>query len=154
MKNASGMIKGVQLALAGLSGILATAVVGTAAHTYSVFHSQRSENNPWYLPLWPEHFDVTGTKAAIGTGVVVMVLNFGLLAITLIPKVRKRLSHSPIATYMLISIQDHCEPTSTRSSFCSHCFHLLPPPRHRFRCHEPSVGLPRGYWRHYQHRHN
>ena len=78
----------LQILLATISLALSIAVVATAAHTYHLFHSQRGANNSWWLPLWPGHFDTTGTKAYIGTASAVAFLSLVFLAAGVIPAVR------------------------------------------------------------------
>ncbi|KAF2757186.1 hypothetical protein EJ05DRAFT_487153 [Pseudovirgaria hyperparasitica] len=73
-----------QLVLTGLTLVFAIAVLGTSAHTLSVFNKQH-EFNPWWAPLWSDHFDVNGTKMLLGSAVVVMLLNAVYLVISFLP---------------------------------------------------------------------
>jgi hypothetical protein len=77
----------IQLVAAVITAATAVAVVGTAGHAFNVFHTQRANQNPWWLPLWPDHFDTTSTKIAIGTGTAIAFLNLVLVALMSIPKV-------------------------------------------------------------------
>lgn len=93
-RNASiDWIRLAQLTFATLSLLAAGAILGTAARTFHVFQSQRASNNPWWLPLWPGHFDVTGTKVYLGTSSVVILLSIIYLSLHLVPAVSLR--HEP-----------------------------------------------------------
>lgn len=74
-----------QLVLVGLTLCFSIAIIGTAAHTLHVFNSQQP-TNPWWLPLWPQHFDTHSTSALIGSAASVVVLNAIFLIFTLIPR--------------------------------------------------------------------
>lgn len=74
-----------QLAIMGLSVAMSVAILGTAAHTLDVFNKQQS-SNPWWLPLWPQHFDVHGTKALIASSTTTLVLCAAFLILTVIPQ--------------------------------------------------------------------
>jgi hypothetical protein len=54
-----------QTIITGLVVAFSIAILGTSAHTLDVYNKQRS-TNPWWTPLWPQHFDTHGTKALIG----------------------------------------------------------------------------------------
>jgi hypothetical protein len=54
--------------------IFSITILGTSAHTLDVFNKQQT-SNPWWLPMWPQHFDVQGTKALIASSVVTLVLS-------------------------------------------------------------------------------
>jgi hypothetical protein len=72
---------------AALSLSMAVAIDGTAIDTYRIFLRQRSVNNPWWLPLWPQHFDTTGTKVLIGASSGLALLNIVLLGLSVFPTV-------------------------------------------------------------------
>jgi hypothetical protein len=74
-----------QSVLIGLCTVLSIAVLGTSAHTLSVFHKNQS-SNPWWLPLWPQHFDIHGTEALVGSSTSTVVLLTVYLVATLVPK--------------------------------------------------------------------
>ncbi|KAF2642130.1 hypothetical protein P280DRAFT_468572 [Massarina eburnea CBS 473.64] len=74
-----------QTVLTGLVVAMGIAILGTAAHTLDVFNKQQS-SNPWWLPLWPDHFDAHGTKALVASAVVTLVLSGVFLVMSLIPK--------------------------------------------------------------------
>ncbi|KAF1994547.1 hypothetical protein P154DRAFT_447374 [Amniculicola lignicola CBS 123094] len=74
-----------QSVLVGLSLALSIAILGTAAHTLAVFNKQQS-SNPWWLPLWPQHFDVHGTKGLVGSAATVTILSIAFLVAALVPK--------------------------------------------------------------------
>lgn len=77
----------LSLGLAFLSICFSLAIMGTAGHAFSTYRMQTAANNPWWLPLWPGHFDVGGTKALIGAAAGVLILNGVFLAVCLLPKV-------------------------------------------------------------------
>lgn len=74
-----------QAALIGLCAALSIAVLGTSAHTLDVFNKQQSFN-PWWLPLWPQHFDVNGMKGLVGASTSVLVLCAVFLVFALVPR--------------------------------------------------------------------
>jgi hypothetical protein len=76
-----------QLSIAILSLLVAAAILGTAAHTFHVYRSEKSANNPWWLPLWPSHFDVSGTEVYLGTSSALVLLSAIYLALHFIPAV-------------------------------------------------------------------
>jgi len=82
----------------GIVAVLATAITGTASHTLDVFHKQQP-SNPWWLPLWPQHFDTNGTKALIGSAVSVLVLSIVFLVFAVVP--RFNLTNRPTFRAML-----------------------------------------------------
>ncbi|KAF2008902.1 hypothetical protein BU24DRAFT_87984 [Aaosphaeria arxii CBS 175.79] len=73
-----------QAIIMGLSAAMSVAILGTAAHTLDVFNKQQS-SNPWWLPLWPQHFDVNGAKALVGSAVTTLVLCSAFLVVALVP---------------------------------------------------------------------
>jgi len=75
-----------QTVITGLVVALSIAILGTAAHTLNVYNKQHT-SNPWWLPLWPQHFDVHGTKALVASAAVALVLSGVFLVMSLIPKV-------------------------------------------------------------------
>jgi hypothetical protein len=80
-------IRILQLALTFLTTALAVSVVGTAGHVFHTYKAQLSAKNVWWLPLWPGHFDTTGTKVAIGTGAGIVLLNVVFIVVTFLPRV-------------------------------------------------------------------
>jgi hypothetical protein len=75
-----------QAIVTGLVVILSIAILGTSAHTLSVYNKQHL-SNPWWAPMWPQHFDVQGTKALIASSVVTLVLCGAFLAASFVPQV-------------------------------------------------------------------
>jgi hypothetical protein len=75
-----------QAVLIGLCAALSIATLGTSAHTLDVFNKQQTFN-PWWLPLWPQHFDVHGIKALVGASTAVFVLSAIFLVFALVPRV-------------------------------------------------------------------
>jgi len=76
------------LVLAALSTMLAGAIVGAVSHSYYVYTVQRATNNPWWLPLWPQHFDTTGTRILVGAGAGIVLLNVAYIIISITPKLK------------------------------------------------------------------
>jgi hypothetical protein len=81
------LVRVIQLGLTILTAMLAVTVVGTSSHVFHTYKSQVAANNMWWLPLWPGHFETTGTKAAIGTGAGIVLLNAIFIVVALLPKV-------------------------------------------------------------------
>lgn len=76
-----------QAVITGLVLALSIAVLGTSAHTLDVFNKQQT-SNPWWLPMWPQHFDTHGTKALVASSVVTVVLCGAFLVASFVPQVR------------------------------------------------------------------
>ncbi|KAF2197724.1 hypothetical protein GQ43DRAFT_434906 [Delitschia confertaspora ATCC 74209] len=74
-----------QTILLSLIAVLTLSITGTASHTLDIFNKQQS-SNPWWLPLWPQHFDTNGTKALIGAAVSTFVLTMVLLVVAVVPR--------------------------------------------------------------------
>ncbi|KAF2816040.1 uncharacterized protein BDZ99DRAFT_457958 [Mytilinidion resinicola] len=85
MKINPAPLHAAQAVLIGLCFCMSVAILGTAGHTLHVFNTQQSFN-PWWLPLWPQHFDSHGAKALIGSAVTVMVLSAIFLVFALVPR--------------------------------------------------------------------
>jgi hypothetical protein len=77
----------MQLLLVALSTLTAIAILGTVAHAFSVYQTGRAVNNPWWLPLWPQHFYTTNAEALIGASAGIVLLNVIYIALSLLPKV-------------------------------------------------------------------
>jgi hypothetical protein len=75
-----------QTVITGLVIVLSIAILGTSAHTLDVYHKQQPKN-PWWMTMWPEHFDTQGTKALLASAVVTFVLSTVFLVLSVIPKV-------------------------------------------------------------------
>jgi hypothetical protein len=86
-RSKSDLFRLICLTLAALSTMLSVAVLGAVGHSYHVFHIQKAANNPWWLPLWPGHFETTGTRALIGAGASVALLNGAYIVVSVVPKV-------------------------------------------------------------------
>jgi len=84
-----GWLLSAQLVLSILSFMTACAVLGTSAHAFSAYKHGTSSNNPWWLPLWPEHFYTKNTQALIGAAAGVVLLNLVFIVMSSIPRVRK-----------------------------------------------------------------
>jgi ABC-type uncharacterized transport system YnjBCD permease subunit len=75
-----------QTVLTGLVVVFSLAILGSAAHTLDVFNKQQT-SNPWWLPMWPQHFDTHGTKALIASSVIALVLSSAFLVASFLPSV-------------------------------------------------------------------
>jgi hypothetical protein len=76
-----------QAIITGFVVIFSICILGTSAHTLDVFNKQHL-TNPWWAPMWPQHFDVQGTKALIASSVVTLVLCGAFLIASFVPQVR------------------------------------------------------------------
>ena len=74
------------LALSLLSICLSIAIIGTAGRSYYVFMSNHS-SNPWFLPSWPNHFDMRELQMLLGTSAAVVVLNAVVVGALFVEKV-------------------------------------------------------------------
>ncbi|CBX99695.1 hypothetical protein IAQ61_005053 [Plenodomus lingam] len=74
-----------QAIITGLVVALSIAILGTSAHTLDVYNKQQT-SNPWWMPLWPQHYDTHGTKALIASSVVTLVLCGAFLIASFIPQ--------------------------------------------------------------------
>lgn len=75
-----------QAVITGLVVVLSIAILGTSAWTLDVFNKQHL-SNPWWVPMWPQHFDVQGTKALVASAVVTLVLCGAFLIASFVPQV-------------------------------------------------------------------
>jgi hypothetical protein len=73
---------------AGLGLSLAVTLVATQAHVYHTYLSQKAANNPFWLPVWPRHFQTAGTKTAIGVLTLILVLHLAFIGVYLYRKVK------------------------------------------------------------------
>jgi len=75
-----------QAVITGIVVALSICILGTSAHTLDVYNKQHL-SNPWWAPMWPQHFDVQGTKALIASSVVTLVLCGAFLIASFVPQV-------------------------------------------------------------------
>lgn len=83
-------VKNVYLTQIGLSVLcicLSLSIIGTAADSLRVYKQQRDAQNPWWLPLWPEHFNTSGTSTLIGVASTVTFLHLLYLVGKAVPRV-------------------------------------------------------------------
>ncbi|KAI8932741.1 hypothetical protein NX059_010231 [Plenodomus lindquistii] len=92
-----------QAIITGLVVVLSIAILGTSAHTLDVFNKQKT-TNPWWLPLWPQHFDTHGTKALIASSVVTLVLCGGFLIASFVPQLALKQKHTLRALLSLATL--------------------------------------------------
>lgn len=82
-----------QTVITGLVIVFSIAILGTSAHTLDIFNKQQT-SNPWWLPLWPQHFDVHGTKALIASSVIALTLSSAFLIATFLPSLQLKQKHT------------------------------------------------------------
>lgn len=123
-----------QTIVVGLCVALSIATLGTSAHTLDVYNKQKS-TNPWWLFLWPEHYDVHGTQALVGASVSTLVLSTVFLVFTLVPRVGLFSAHvTPNANEGLVHAHANNPRSSRARNHIAHapCYlrhrHLLPHP--------------------------
>jgi amino acid transporter len=92
-----------QTVLTALIIVFSVAILGTSAHTLDVFNKQQS-SNPWWLPLWSQHFDVHGTKALVASSVITLVLSSAFLISTFVPSLNLKQKHTLRAAISLATI--------------------------------------------------
>ncbi|KAK5018492.1 hypothetical protein LTR60_001477 [Cryomyces antarcticus] len=92
MPFANSAAQRLQLASSILSLLIAAAILGCAAHSLAVFRNQRSAD-PWWLYLWPQHFDTRGTEGLLGTAAAIVVLNLLYLGVPLVSAVSSQSAH-------------------------------------------------------------
>ncbi|KAL1594036.1 hypothetical protein SLS59_009067 [Nothophoma quercina] len=92
-----------QTVLTALVIVFSIAILGTSAHTLDVFNKQQI-SNPWWLPMWPQHFDVHGTKALIASSVIALVFSSAFLIATVLPSLQLKQKHTLRAALSLATI--------------------------------------------------
>jgi len=92
-----------QAIITGLVVALSIAILGTSAHTLDVFNKQHL-SNPWWAPMWPQHFDVQGTKALIASSVVTLVLCGAFLIASFVPQLALRQKYTLRALLSLATL--------------------------------------------------
>ncbi|KAF2843825.1 hypothetical protein M501DRAFT_1006262 [Patellaria atrata CBS 101060] len=78
-------IRNVQIASSAIIIAFSLAIIGTAGHSLDIYNKQRF-TNPWWMPLWPSHFETRGTNTIIGSGAALFFLNLIHIVVTFIPK--------------------------------------------------------------------
>ena len=79
--------------ITGLAIILSIAILGTSAHTLNVFTKQQT-SNPWWMPLWPQHYNTHGTKALIASSAITLVLCGAFFTALFVPQVNRKPIHA------------------------------------------------------------
>ncbi|TKA75709.1 hypothetical protein B0A49_01954 [Cryomyces minteri] len=92
MPFANSVPQRLQLASSILSLLVAAAILGCAAHSLAIFRNQRSVD-PWWLYLWPQHFDTRGTEGLLGTAAAIVVLKLLYLGVPRVSAVSSRSAH-------------------------------------------------------------
>ncbi|KAH6644522.1 hypothetical protein C7974DRAFT_408195 [Boeremia exigua] len=82
-----------QTVITSLVIIFSITILGTSAHTLDVFNKQQT-SNPWWLPMWPQHFDTHGTKALIASSVIALVLSSAFLIASFLPSLQLNQKHT------------------------------------------------------------
>ena len=90
-----------QLALHGLIIILTISILGVSVHLLQN-HNTQSGANPWYLPLWPAHFDMRAIKATIGATAVMTFFELVVLVLAFLPRVMPTVLDDPTARRLTI----------------------------------------------------
>jgi len=80
-KFTDNILRPLNMVFAGLGLGLSAAIVATEAHVYQTYKAQSAANNPFWIPVWPEHFQTAGTKTAIGTASVILLLHLLYVAV-------------------------------------------------------------------------
>jgi len=80
---AEKVLRPLNLVFAGLGLGLSVALVAAQAHVYHTYLSQTAANNPFWLPIWPQHFQTAGTKTAIGILTLILVLHLAFVGVYL-----------------------------------------------------------------------
>ena len=83
-----------RLGLCILSVALSTAIVACEAHALHAYDSTHLDSE-WWLPLWPQHFDLRPAVALLTGGAIVLLGSLTYLAVSLIPSVSPT-RHIPI----------------------------------------------------------
>ncbi|KAF1833087.1 hypothetical protein BDW02DRAFT_397993 [Decorospora gaudefroyi] len=92
-----------QAIITGIVVVLSIAILGTSAHTLDVFNKQHL-SNPWWAPMWPQHFDIQGTKALIASSVVTLVLCGAFLIASFVPQLALRQKYTLRALLSLATL--------------------------------------------------
>jgi hypothetical protein len=103
MKINPAPFRSAQLAITALVVVFSLAIMGTSAHTLHVFNTQQT-SNPWWLPMWPQHFATHGTKALVASSVVTFVLCGGFLVALFVPSVQLNQKHTLRAALSLATM--------------------------------------------------
>jgi hypothetical protein len=77
------ILRPLNIVFAGLGLGLSAAIIATEAHVYHTFKTQSAANNPFWIPIWPQHFETAGTKTAIGIVTAILVLHLAYIAVYL-----------------------------------------------------------------------
>jgi hypothetical protein len=107
-----------QTIITGLVVVFSIAILGTSAHTLDVYNKQKA-TNPWWTPLWPQHFITHGTKALIASAVVTFVLLGTFLVMSLLPKVCSSHNH-----YQIIDLATNKYTVQSPPEIHTPCPHL------------------------------
>ena len=69
------------LAFSIFAFVLSATITGTAGHVLASYKSQQT-TDPWWLPVWPSHFDARGLKTLIGASTSLVVVDTTLCGAT------------------------------------------------------------------------
>jgi len=81
-----GFNRNAQIAMSGVVVLLAITTLATGANTVRVYNQNR-HSNAWWLPIWPDHFEIGGARSLIGASGTALLLHSIYLFTALMPKV-------------------------------------------------------------------
>lgn len=73
-KMTSKILRISSLVLLALSTCLSVTVLATAVDVLRIFNEEKNVN-PWWLPVWPQHFDTKGLETLVGVSTAVTLCN-------------------------------------------------------------------------------
>ncbi|KAI9810757.1 MAG: hypothetical protein M1827_006095 [Pycnora praestabilis] len=83
------LLNRARIALAVVVLAASLAIVGCTAHPLHIY-GQTHLSVSWWLPLWPEHFELRATRGLLGCAVVMAVVSVGYLGVAMVPSPRPR----------------------------------------------------------------
>ncbi|GAB7341780.1 hypothetical protein MBLNU457_g0111t1 [Dothideomycetes sp. NU457] len=95
------ILRASSLILLALSTCLSLAVLGTAADVLRSFNNEKNIN-PWWLPIWPQHFNTAGLQTLLSISATIAVLN--IIAGVLIFKTQTASRIASALIYTLLTI--------------------------------------------------
>ncbi len=91
----------VRIALFALVLVSSLAIVGCTAHPLLVYHRSHAQVD-WWLPLWPQHFDLRPTHALVAAASAIAGMSLLVLEVSLVPSVSSSRFFSYFSTHVLI----------------------------------------------------
>lgn len=71
---ADKVLRVAALIILSLSTCLSLAILATAADVLATYNTEK-DSNPWWLPIWPQHFDSKGLETLISVSAAVAALD-------------------------------------------------------------------------------